>query len=364
MRKESVESRINCRTGATGGLPATGAIGGLSASAAPARAGKLPVAPGRSNNSAKLNIAVLAIFALAIAFWPSPAQAMHITEGILPPAWAALWFLVAVPFVAWGLAEVNRRRRDDPQSIVMVALVGSAVFVISCMPVPIPWIGSCSHPCGTGLGALLIGPGPTIVVASIALVLQALFLGHGGLTTLGANIVSMGVVGALGAYLVFHGLRAVRVPLFAAALLAGLASDWATYATTAAGIVERPARQRSAGGHVPLRRDGIRSHAASPGHCRGPVDGHRLPLRLDAASRAAIGPSAPRPAAIVGGRQLMRRLLRIAALVPAKAHPLQRVGFLSGRIAAGAGATAGLSSSGARRRVDKPPVAPNVASTA
>jgi cobalt/nickel transport system permease protein len=179
------------------------------------------------------SIAVLAIMALAIAFWTTPAQAMHITEGILPPAWAALWFLVAVPFVAWGLAEVNRRRREDPQSIVMVALVGSAVFVISCMPVPIPWIGSCSHPCGTGLGALLIGPGPTIVVASIALVLQALFLSHGGLTTLGANIVSMGVVGALGAYFVFHGLRALRVPLFVAALVAGLTSDWATYATTA-----------------------------------------------------------------------------------------------------------------------------------
>ena len=48
-----------------------------------------------------------------------------------------------------------------------------------------------------GLGGLLIGPGPTVVVASIALVFQALFLSHGGLTTLGANIVSMGVVGAL-----------------------------------------------------------------------------------------------------------------------------------------------------------------------
>jgi cobalt/nickel transport system permease protein len=150
----------------------------------------------------------------------------------LPAGWAGLWFLVAVPFVAWGLSEINRRRRNDPQSIVMVALVGSAVFVISCMPVPIPMIGSCSHPCGTGLGALLIGPGPTIVVASVALVLQALFLNHGGLTTLGANVVSMGVAGALAAYFVFHGLRALRVPLFPAALLAGLLSDWATYATT------------------------------------------------------------------------------------------------------------------------------------
>jgi cobalt/nickel transport system permease protein len=78
----------------------------------------------------------------------------------------------------------------------------------------------------------LIGPGPTIVVASIALLLQALLLAHGGLTTLGANVVSMGVAGALCAYGVFHGLRAVRVPIFAAALVAGMFSDWATYAMT------------------------------------------------------------------------------------------------------------------------------------
>ena len=114
----------------------------------------------------------------------------------------------------------------------LVAMVGAAIFVISCMPMPIPWIGTCSHPCGTGLGALLIGPGPTVVVASIALLFQALFLAHGGLTTLGANIVSMGVVGAFSAYGLFHLLRRMRVPLFAAALAAGMISDWATYATT------------------------------------------------------------------------------------------------------------------------------------
>jgi cobalt/nickel transport system permease protein len=170
--------------------------------------------------------------ATAIALWPSPAQAMHISEGFLPGSWAGFWFLVAGPFVFWGLRTIQCRRAEDPRWMIMVALVGSAVFVVSCMPVPIPWIGSCSHPCGTGLGALLIGPGPTIVVASVALVLQAAFLAHGGWTTLGANIVSMGVVGALGAYATFRLLRALKLPLFPAAFAAGLVSDWATYATT------------------------------------------------------------------------------------------------------------------------------------
>jgi cobalt/nickel transport system permease protein len=180
----------------------------------------------------KRSIVWPAIFAVSFWLWPRPAQAMHLSEGILPLDWAGLWFLVALPFVAHGLRTIRRRQTVAPQSTTLVAMVGAAIFVISCMPVPIPWLGTCSHPCGTGLGALLIGPGPTIVVASIALLLQALFLAHGGLTTLGADVVSMGVAGALVAYAVFHLLRAVRVPVFAAAVAAGMLSDWATYAVT------------------------------------------------------------------------------------------------------------------------------------
>lgn len=175
-----------------------------------------------------------AVLAIALAFWTAPALAMHIADGILPRDWAALWFLATVPLVMWGLHIIRTRSAIEPRFRVLVALVGAAVFVISCMPVPVPMVNSCSHPCGTGLGALLIGPGPTIVVASIALLLQALFLTHGGLTTLGANIFSMGVAGAVTAFVVFRVLRTCRIGVIPAAFLAGMLSDWATYATTAA----------------------------------------------------------------------------------------------------------------------------------
>ena len=194
------------------------------------------VAPGNAarGRGAKRGLAMAAALGLVVALWPSTAAAMHITEGILPPSWAGLWWLVAVPVVLWGLRSINRRRAVDPGWVTMVALVGSGIFVISCMAVPIPWIRSCSHPCGTGLGALLIGPAPTVVVASIALLLQALFLAHGGLTTLGANIVSMGIVGAYVGYGSFRLLRGLGFPLVVAVFAAGLLSDWATYATTSA----------------------------------------------------------------------------------------------------------------------------------
>jgi len=167
-----------------------------------------------------------------LALWPSPAHAMHISEGILPPAWAGLWFAVAVPFLVWGLHVIKVRRAQDSRYMALLAMVGSAVFVISCMPIPVPVAGSCSHPCGTGLAAILVGPAPTIIIASIALLFQALFMAHGGLTTLGANIVSMGILGALSGYAAFHLVRRLGGPASVAAFAAGLVGDWATYAGT------------------------------------------------------------------------------------------------------------------------------------
>jgi cobalt/nickel transport system permease protein len=163
----------------------------------------------------------------------APAHAMHIAEGILPPAWAGLWFAVVAPFIWLGLREVRRRSGASPHFKVLTGLVGAAVFVISCTPIPVPFTGTSSHPCGMGLAAVILGPAVTTVIAAIALLLQALFLADGGLTTLGANTVAMGVVGAYAGWLVFRGLRAAGVGVVVAVGAAGLVSDWSTYATTA-----------------------------------------------------------------------------------------------------------------------------------
>lgn len=158
--------------------------------------------------------------------------AMHIAEGILPFQWATAWYLVSLPFLARGLFVLRKRSAENPLFKVLVALVGAAVFIISCMPIPVPTAGTCSHPVGTGLAAILIGPSLTVVVTSIALLLQALFLAHGGLTTLGADIVSMGVAGAFAGYGVFLLVRRFGGSIWLAAFLAGICSDWATYLVT------------------------------------------------------------------------------------------------------------------------------------
>lgn len=169
--------------------------------------------------------------ALLFGFWPAPAFAMHISEGILPASWAIFWWVVILPFLYAGIRQVKRRRLLDPSYPPRLGLFGAAVFIISCMPVPVPVAGSCSHPCGTGLAAIFIGPLATILVSFVALLIQALFLAHGGLSTLGGNTLSMGIVGGCTGYYTWQLLKK-RVPLPVAALAAGLLSDWATYATT------------------------------------------------------------------------------------------------------------------------------------
>ncbi len=162
------------------------------------------------------------------------AHAMHIAEGILPFNWCVLWYAVSAPFLALGIHRLKKLSGSDLSFKPLVGLMAAAVFIISCMPVPIPTVGTCSHPCGTGLSAILLGPAISVLVASVALLIQALFLAHGGLSTLGANILSMGVVGSFAGYFVFRALRTFKVGLPVAGFMAGIAADWATYISTSA----------------------------------------------------------------------------------------------------------------------------------
>lgn len=182
---------------------------------------------------------VLEIFSVSLClcgglliFSVIPAHAMHISEGILPFGWALLWFAVAVPFLAVGLRRLNELSRDDLSMKPLVGLMAAVVFIISCMPIPVPSAGTCSHPCGTGISAILVGPFVSVVIAAVALLIQALLLAHGGLSTLGADIVSMGVVGSFAGWFVFRGMRRLGASLAVAGFGAGLAADWATYLAT------------------------------------------------------------------------------------------------------------------------------------
>ncbi len=176
---------------------------------------------------------VLLLMALVL-FVPSDAFAMHIAEGLLPARWAILWWAVALPFFFFGLFKLKKISLDDMTFKPLAGLLAAVVFIISAMPVPVPVVGSVSHPTGIGLTTVLFGPWISVVIAAAALLMQALFMAHGGLSTLGGNVLSMGVVGALCGYVAFRTLRGVGFGLFPAALVAGIVADWTTYIATSA----------------------------------------------------------------------------------------------------------------------------------
>jgi len=167
-----------------------------------------------------------------LLFTASNVHAMHISEGILPFSWAALWSILAVPFVAYGLYRLKKLSVVDLSFKPLVGLMAAVVFIISCMPIPVPTAGSCSHPCGTAISGILVGPAISILVAAVALLIQALFLAHGGLSTWGANILSMGVMGSFVGFLTFKALRSMKINMAVSGFVAGLLADWATYFTT------------------------------------------------------------------------------------------------------------------------------------
>jgi cobalt/nickel transport system permease protein len=153
-------------------------------------------------------------------------------DGILTPEWIILWFIVAAVFIAIGGHQIIKKRRENPSLISIVALMGAAVFIISIWHLPVAVGGSSGHPTGTALAAIVIGPFATVVVTGIALFFQ-IFLAHGGITTIGANTISMGIVGAFSGYAAYLVLRKVGVSFWLAAGLAGFIGDMLTYITTA-----------------------------------------------------------------------------------------------------------------------------------
>lgn len=156
---------------------------------------------------------------------------MHIMEGFLPIEHAVGWTLASAPFVAYGVYSVNRQIRKHPEQRMLLGVAAAFTFVLSALKLP-SVTGSCSHPTGTGLGAILFGPAAMAPIGTVVLLFQALLLAHGGLTTLGANLFSMAIVGPFAAAAVFRLARRLKVSFAVSVFLSASLADLLTYVTT------------------------------------------------------------------------------------------------------------------------------------
>lgn len=175
--------------------------------------------------------AAVAFCAVLLAVPAVSASAMHVMEGYLSPGWCVLWGVLCIPFLIWGGIDMSRRINSGGSVKLLLALAGAFVFIISSLKIP-SVTGSCSHPTGTGLGAVLFGAPVMSVLGIIVLLFQALLLGHGGLTTLGANTFSMAVAGPFLSWGLYALLKKLKAPAAVSVFLAATLGDLFTYIVT------------------------------------------------------------------------------------------------------------------------------------
>lgn len=176
--------------------------------------------------------AVCGSIALTAALLALPqVSAMHIMEGFISPVWAISWGILCIPFIVMGFFSIRKSLAKSSKNLILLAMCGAFAFVLSALKIP-SVSGSCSHPTGVGLGAILFGPSAMSVIGVIILLFQALLLAHGGLSTLGANTFSMAIVGPFVSYGVFKLMKKLGISSSICVFAAAFLGDLMTYITT------------------------------------------------------------------------------------------------------------------------------------
>ena len=161
---------------------------------------------------------------------------MHIPDGYLGPATSGLFYAVMLPI--WAVASRMVKKTLKTKQVPLLAVAAAFSFVIMMFNVPILG-GSTGHATGGVLAAILLGPWAACVAITVALVIQALLFGDGGITTLAANCFNLAFVMPFTGYYIYRALAykahrdsnrrvfaagaAAYIGLNAAALLTGIA---------------------------------------------------------------------------------------------------------------------------------------------
>jgi cobalt/nickel transport system permease protein len=122
---------------------------------------------------------------------------MHIPDGYLSPSTCGALYVGAA--AGWYSALKRLKRTLLSRLIPLISVFAAFSFVVMMFNLPLPG-GTTGHALGVTIAAIVLGPSGAILALSIAIAIQALFFGDGGITTLGANCFNMAIVGSLVAY--------------------------------------------------------------------------------------------------------------------------------------------------------------------
>jgi len=132
----------------------------------------------------------LVVYFLMLGVWLA-TTAMHIPDGYLSPITSIILFVLVFPFWVRGIQRL--REKLNAKTAPLVALFAAFSFVIMMFNVPLPG-GTTGHAVGGALAAIILGPEIATIAVSVALIIQAIFFGDGGILAIGANCFNMAVV--------------------------------------------------------------------------------------------------------------------------------------------------------------------------
>jgi len=115
---------------------------------------------------------------------------MHILDGYLSPQ---TYIPLAAVFVAAAAVAVKKVKNEvTVKNIPYLGMAAAFSFIIMMFNLPIPG-GTTGHAVGSAVIAIILGPWAAVISVSVALIIQALIFGDGGITAIGANCFNMAV---------------------------------------------------------------------------------------------------------------------------------------------------------------------------
>jgi cobalt/nickel transport system permease protein len=160
---------------------------------------------------------------------------VHIPDGYLGPQTYAVLDVAMIPI--WGVAAFKVKKTLKTKQVPLMALAAAFSFVIMMFNVPVIG-GSTGHAVGATLIAIILGPWAACISVSIALVIQALIFGDGGITAIGANCFNMAVVMPFVGYYLYRLIAGDSAKTNRKVIASGIASYVAiVVAATVAGVM-------------------------------------------------------------------------------------------------------------------------------
>ncbi|MGA2912399.1 MAG: cobalt transporter CbiM [Methanoregula sp.] len=147
---------------------------------------------------------------------------MHIPDAFIPIPQGVIYWIIALVFVALALRWAKNEMSEE--KIPLIAVLAAGIFALQSFNLPVS-MGTSGHLVGGALAAIVLGsPFAAVFILTLVLIVQGVLFGDGGITTMGANILNMGVLGGFVGFYSFKGMMGItknmNISIFTAAWLA------------------------------------------------------------------------------------------------------------------------------------------------